>query len=307
MSVTVIGSLNVDVVTHVPRLPAPGETVAGTNFSRRPGGKGANQAVACRRAGAAVRMVGACGQDETGAMILKSLEAEGIDITGVRILPEAETGTAVILIDDAGENIIALTSGSNALVSEEQVDLACAALQSTDFLLLQLELPLAIVRRAADMARKNSATVLLNAAPASTGLDELLHSVDILIVNEHELRGIVGSTDEAPSHIAACAEGLSTRTGCTVITTTGPAGALLTRGATSTAFPAPTVDAVDTVGAGDTFAGYLAAGLSRGVDETAAIRQATQAAATMVTRSGTHSAIPRLEEIEPAHTEGGGR
>jgi len=305
MSVIVVGSLNVDVVTHVPRLPAPGETVAGTRFSRRPGGKGANQAVACRRAGAEVRMVGACGQDDAGAMILKSLESEGIDITGVRILPQEETGTAVILIDDAGENIIALTSGSNALVSEQQVDVACAALQPTDFLLLQLELPLAIVRRAAHMARKKSAMVLLNAAPASTGLDELLQSVDILIVNEHELRGIVGSADDAPGHIAGCAERLTTRTGCKVITTIGPAGALLTRGATSTVFPAPTVDVVDTVGAGDTFAGYLAAGLSRGLDETTAIRQAIQAAATMVTRSGTHSAIPRLVEIETANKEGG--
>ncbi|MPZ97270.1 MAG: hypothetical protein GEU96_20735 [Propionibacteriales bacterium] len=163
--VTVLGSLNVDLLTEVPHLPRRGETVSGRSAGRLPGGKGANQAVACARAGARVRMVGACGTDEVGDLLVSALEDEGIDVRDVHRAAGSTTGTATIFVDSAGENMIVLSPGANDHVGAEQVDAACSDLAPGDVLLMQLEIPVATVHLAAERARRRGATVVLNAAP----------------------------------------------------------------------------------------------------------------------------------------------
>ncbi|WP_210732854.1 ribokinase [Streptomyces sp. RKND-216] len=305
-SVTVLGSLNVDLVTSVPRLPGRGETVAGGRLHRLPGGKGANQAVACARAGATVRMVGAVGADEGGDLLLRALAREGVDTTAVRRRADVATGTATILVEDGGENMIAVTTGANGHLGDEDTAAACDRLGPGDVLLLQCEVPLGVVRRAGRRAAARGATVVLNAAPAPPpdALGLPLPELDVLLVNEHEARllasaGTATGTGGEPGAESAedAARALAARNGCLVVATLGARGALAMRGGASEVFPAPRVDATDTVGAGDAFAGYLAAALARGADPRAAITTAVLAASLAVTRSGAQEAMPRHDEI----------
>lgn len=297
MPITVIGSLNLDLVTTVPRLPLPGETVMGTGLVRRPGGKGANQAIAGSRAGGVVRMVGTCGSDDASALLTGALDDEAVDITHLHASADHSTGTAMIMVDACGENVIALTPGANSAMTTERVDEACATLSDEDLVLLQLELPLPVVEHAARAAKERSATVVLNAAPAVAGVADLLDHVDVLVVNEHELVQVsseLGSVDDGPESRSRY---LANRTGCLVVTTLGHEGALMTDRAGSVRFPSPTVRVVDSTGAGDTFTGYLAAGLSRGMRPQEAIGTAIEAASLMVSRHGTQEAIPSLREL----------
>ncbi len=303
--VTVLGSLNVDIVTTVPRLPERGETVAGGRLHRLPGGKGANQAVACARAGATVRMAGACGADDGGDLLLGALQREGIDTSFVSRPPDVPTGTATILVEESGENMIALTQGANGHLDEAHVETVCAALRAGDVLLVQWEVPLPVVRRAVRLASSRGATVVLNAAPVPQDLDFPLSEVDVLLVNEHEARQLAAghgaAADQGPDEgsVEDCARALAARHGCLVVATLGARGALATRGEQPRTFPAPRVRATDTVGAGDAFAGYLAAALSRGADEQAAIERAVLAASIAVTRPGAQEAMPRHTELSP--------
>lgn len=303
-SVTVLGSLNVDLVTSVPRLPGRGETVAGGRLHRLPGGKGANQAVACARAGATVRMVGAVGTDEGGDLLLRALAREGVDTTAVRRRADVPTGTATILVEDGGENMIAVTTGANGHLGDEDTAAACDRLGPGDVLLLQCEVPLGVVRRAGRLAAARGATVVLNAAPAPPpdALGLPLPELDVLLVNEHEARLLASAgtgTGGEPGADSAegAARALAARNGCLVVATLGARGALATRGGAPEVFPAPRVEATDTVGAGDAFAGYLAADLARGADPHAAITTAVLAASLAVTRPGAQEATPRHDEV----------
>jgi ribokinase len=301
-SVTVLGSLNVDLVTTVPRLPGRGETVAGGRLHRLSGGKGANQAVACARAGVPVRMVGAVGTDEGGDLLLRALEREGVDTSAVRRSPGEATGTATILVEDSGENMIAVTPGANGCLGDDDVTAACAGLGTGDVLLMQCEVPLAAVRRAGRLAASRGATVVLNAAPAPAPgeLGLPLPEVDVLLVNEHEAL-LLAAAESGREPVAGPPEGparaLAAANDCLVVTTLGARGALATRGGEPSTFPAPRVAATDTVGAGDAFAGYLAAALARGADPHAAIGTAVLAASLAVTRPGAQEAMPRHDEI----------
>jgi ribokinase len=310
--VVVLGSLNVDLVTTVPRLPGRGETVAGGRLHRLPGGKGANQAVAGARAGASVRMVGSCGTDEGGDLLLRSLGWEGVDTAGVRRRTDTPTGTATILVEDSGENMIAVTSGANGVFDEADVVSACEPLGPGDVLLLQCEVPLPVVRRAGRLAAARGATVVLNAAPVPEDLDFPLSEVGVLLVNEHEARRLASADEGVPSgpgreaeSAGACARALAVRNDCLVVATLGARGALATRGGEPHSFPAPRVQATDTVGAGDAFAGYLAAALSRGAGEHTAIENAVRAASLAVTRPGAQEAMPRHNEIVEQENPGG--
>lgn len=315
-SVVVVGSANLDLVYTVPRIPAPGETVLSRRYSQSAGGKGQNQAVAAARAGSATVFIGALGSDEEGQVLLDSMSDCGIDTSRVRRLPEA-TGTAIIMVDDLGENSIVLNSGANAhLVALTEPELA--AIGSADILLLQLEIPLETVLRAAVEARSANTQVLLNAAPMRDLGDELLSVVDVLVVNEHELVQLARQR-LAMEHVGAEQNARQNATeprleeaigvvGALVpqlVVTLGARGAIVCQGIERVAeIAAVSVEAVDTTAAGDTFCGVLASALATGDALVDAARFATVAASISVERRGAAPSIPFLAEIRARSTAG---
>jgi ribokinase len=293
-TVVVLGSLNRDLVTRVTRLPGAGETVTAPDLQQGAGGKGANQAVAAARAGAGVRMVGAVGDDVAAELVTGPLEAAGVDTDGVRRVTGATTGTALVCVDDHGENTIVVVPGANDVLDADDVDRACAALAAGDVLLCQLEVPLPVVAAAARAARGRGASVVLNAAPAVGRAADLLGDVDVLVVNEHEAVLLADRTDPV-----AAARALADEHGLTCVVTLGSAGAQVCRpGAEPVVVAAPEVDVADTTGAGDAFVGYLAAGLAAGLDVQAALPDAVAAGALAVTRHGAMAAAPTRHELD---------
>jgi ribokinase len=284
----VVGSVNADLVVRLSRLPAPGETVSGGTFERHHGGKSANQAVAAARLGASVTFVGAVGADDLGADAVAALEREGIDCSGVARLEDAPTGVALIVVDEAGENQIAVASGANARLA------APAVPAGARIVLLGLEVPDEAVLAAAHAA--GSARLVLNPAPARPVPDELLDRGPILTPNAAEARALAGKTDAE-----AAGRALADRTGAPVVVTLGADGALLLAPrAAPEQVPALRVEVVDTTCAGDTFTGALAAELARGADIRAAARFATAAAALSTQAAGAREGMPDRAAVERA-------
>jgi ribokinase len=264
------------------------------------GGKGANQAVAAARAGADVRMVGAVGTRDGGAM-LAALDADGIDTGGVARLDGTPSGRAFVFIDDAAENSIVVLPGANHAIPEAAVREACLALRPGDVVLLQNEIPAATSRLAAALAREAGAAVVWNAAPAPETAEELVPGHDLLLVNEHELMQVArlhGVTAAARSAAGtdALLHGVARATGADVICTLGAAGAAYRVGGETGRAPARRVEAVDTTAAGDTFAGYFAA--LAGLPLRERLRRALDAASLAVTRPGASPSIPAKAEVE---------
>jgi ribokinase len=286
--IAVVGSLNLDIVVRVPHHPAPGETVLGSDHARHPGGKGANQAVAAARLGASVAMVGRVGDDDAGRLLLGALEEAGVDASGVHVTGEAPTGIALITVDDTGENAIVVSPGANSRVSVSDVEAAAGVLQEASVLLLQLEVPLDAVERAARLA---TGTVILNPAPAAELPQSLLEEVDVLVPNRAELE-LLCSGERDP---AAAAHSLPQ---ARVIVTLGSKGALVVSEDEVEVIPGHTVRAVDTTAAGDCFCGALAAELDRGLGFSAAARRANAAAALSTTRAGAQPSLPNSAELE---------
>ena len=260
--VIVVGSINVDLVVRVPRLPGPGETVVGGTFERHGGGKSANQAVAAARAGAPVLLVGAVGADDAGRTALEELRAEGVDTAGVAVLESAATGIAVIVVGPDGENQIAVASGANAALEAGQVAsvLDAAGIGPGDVCLVGFEIPEAAVLVAAEVAGAAGAILVVNPAPARPVPDRLFELGPILTPNRGEATALSGVDDPEASAIA-----LARRTGSAVVVTLGASGALVaTVDAHVTRIPAPAVAVVDTTGAGDAFNGTLAVELAAG-------------------------------------------
>lgn len=289
--ITVVGSLNMDLVVAVDRAPNLGETLAGREFRTIPGGKGSNQAIAAARAGARCAMIGAVGQDSFGDQLLATLQADGVDRSHVRRVPGA-SGTAHILVDRAGQNSIVIVPGANGSMTE-LTEADRGLIGRSQFLLLQLELPLPVVVEAARVARQAGVTVILTPAPAQPLPRDLLATVDWLIPNEHEAALLAGVAD--PDAAAAILHEQVPN----LVITLGAAGALLRqRGEAPLLIPAPRVTAVDTTAAGDTFTGTLAVALSEGQAPAAAVRWANGAAAISVTRFGASPAMPHRDEID---------
>ena len=297
--VTVLGSLNMDISVTVPRLPTPGVTVLGGAAQFTPGGKGANQAVAAARLGAAVRMVGCVGDDDFGRQLLAALRAEGIDADAVRAVPSAPSGLAMIAVDEAGENLIVVAPGANRQVGP--ADVAEAATSDGGILVLSAEIPAPAIAQA--LAQADGRTIL-NLAPAPDHAAELVAAagerLDWLVVNESEAAAVLGHP------VSGLADA---RKAATELTANGPRHAVVTAGAHGAALAAPdgthTIDgfnvtAVDTVGAGDTFVGALAVALAAGLPPPEAIRAAAAAGATAVTRPGAQTAMPRPADIVAA-------
>ena len=282
--VVVFGSINLDLVARVPSIPAPGETVAALGYKTYAGGKGANQALAARLAGAQVAMYGAVGHDAFTAPALANLAAAGVDLGGVMRV-DAPTGVALINVDMRGENAITVVAGANALARAAQIPAEHLGAGCT--LLMQLETSVGEVAALADRARRSGTRVLLNAAPGSPLPDTLLSNVDFLIVNETEAAAIApGLSSEAfMRHVGG-------RFGATVVMTLGAAGAVMSCNGDVTRETPPSVDVIDTTGAGDSFAGTFAAAL----DRRAAVREALAAAVHAGARACTHEgaqSIPR--------------
>jgi ribokinase len=286
-AVVVVGSVNADLVVSVRQLPRAGETVSGGTFARHGGGKGANQAVAAARAGARVALVAAVGADDLGDEALRELAAEGIDVSAVQRLDDVPTGVAVIVVDERGENQIAVASGANAALTGEAVAAALPPLSRGDgVVLLGHEVPPEAVAAGAAAARAAGWQAILNPAPAR----DLIEGLDgvILTPNADEARRLSGEDD-----VAAAARALAARTGAPVLITLGADGALLD----GESFPAPPVDVVDTTGAGDAVNGALAARLAAGDPLHDAVRFAL-AAASLSTRSpGARAGMPRREDV----------
>ncbi len=300
--VIVVGSVNVDLVVTVDRMPGPGETVTGGHFEQHDGGKGGNQAVAAARLGAPVVFVGAVGADANGQAARDALAAEGIDLSRLIEHADEPTGVALILVDRHGENRIAVASGANlALDSVEVRDaLKRLALTSADVLLVGHEIRTGATHEALRLGRLAGATTILNPAPANGLARPTLDLADIVTPNRGELATLAGG----PGKPARLAKGLLGRAAGdpAVIVSLGAEGALLVRREGTIAIPAPAVDAVDTVGAGDALNGALAAGLAAGLKLEAALRRAVVAAGLAVTKAGAREGMPTTQELKRAGT-----
>ena len=289
--IVVLGSLNVDLVARVARLPAAGETLLARGFDTVPGGKGANQALAARRAGATVRLFGHVGDDALAPVALSLLAGAGVDLTGVATA-RAPTGVALIELDAQGENTIVVAPGANAATRASQVPDGVLASGTT--VVMQLEIPLPEVAALARRAAARGARVMLNAAPATVLPAELLADAGLLVVNESEAAAL--ARERGAAGIAQlCAD--FARAGRTLVVTRGAEGALYTAQGETFVRRAPRVEPVDTVGAGDAFTGALAAALDRGADLDRAVSEGLAAGALACTRPGAQAALPSREEI----------
>ncbi len=295
--ITVFGSINVDLVCRVRKSPMPGETVLGSDYALIPGGKGANQALAAARAGAPVRLVGAIGDADIGKVALAELGPGGVDLEAVA-RRHGTTGVAIITVDDNGENTIVVSPGANASVRAEQIP--SGGLSNADTLLLQLEVPQAEVFAAARTARDRGARVVLSVAPFAPFAPEELADIDIVVVNEHEAADFARHFGLPHGDPEETVTGLAAKLGRTVIATLGPEGAIAAGPDGVIRVPALRVTPVDTTGAGDTFAGVLAACLDEGKSLGAAMALAAVAGSLACTRDGAQPSFPTRVEIEAA-------
>ncbi len=300
--VIVVGSVNVDLVAVVERLPAPGETVIGGRFERHHGGKGGNAAVAAARLGASVAFVGAVGADAFGSEARSALEAEGIDVSGVVELADQPTGVALILVDRDGENAIAVAGGANAALTSVQVRGALKRLELTasDVVLVGHEIRTGATHEALRIGRGAKATTVLNPAPASGLPAATLALADVITPNRGELEALAGSGVPAARARELVRRKDRKEASRSALVSLGSAGALLVTGGKATTIKAPPAVAVDTVGAGDTLNGALAAGLAAGLGLEEAARRAVAAATLAVTRAGARAGMPTAAELEAA-------
>jgi ribokinase len=303
--VTVLGSLNMDISVTVPRLPEPGATVLGSAARFTPGGKGANQAVAAARLGAAVHMAGCVGDDDFGRQLLAALREEGVDAAGVRTVAGVPTGLAMISVDHAGENLITVAPGANhevgpaevgAVVPAAVVSAAAGGLPG-DVLVICAEIPVPAIRSA--LSRK--VHCVLNLAPAPPEAAAIVaDGVDWLVVNETEAAAVLGRPVSGLRDAGQAATALVTAGARHAVVTAGAHGAALAGPGTAHTIAAFRVQAVDSVGAGDTFVGALAVALAAGVPAAEAVRAAAAAGATAATRPGAQAGMPSPADIRVA-------
>ena len=297
--ITVVGSLNMDLVIRSPHIPQPGETILGSDFQTVPGGKGANQAVAAARLGAEVSMVGRLGNDAFADVLFNNLAASGVETAFITRDDQAATGVALIVVDDQGENSIVVASGANMQLSEAEVNAAENLIAGSDVLVLQLEVPLPAVIRSALIANAHGVPVILNPAPACELPKELFPLVDVLVPNETEAALLSGQVAESAEELKQAAHNLLGRGVGAVVVTLGNKGALLTnQGDAGREFPAFKIDPVDTTAAGDAFVAGLAVHLGAGNPLPDAIRWANAAGALAAMRFGAQTSAPSRDEVE---------
>lgn len=293
-AIIVFGSLNMDLMVRVAKAPRGGETLRGLGFLANPGGKGANQAVACARQGAAVAMVGCVGQDGFGESLRNALSSDGIDVSQVRTV-SGSTGVAVVMVDAEGENRITLVPGANESVKADPDAFGSAV--PGQFLLLQCEVPMPEVVQAARLMRARQGTVVMNPAPVCRLPDELWPLVDLLVLNEIEAAELTGLPVANPAGAALAASSIRRRGPSTAIVTLGSQGVVVADDEGARHFPAIAVRTVDTTAAGDTFIGAMCASLAAGLSTDAAVARRIRAATLCVTRPGAQASIPRSHEL----------
>jgi ribokinase len=295
----VVGSNNIDLVAYLPRMPERGETLEATRFEMGPGGKGANQAVAAARLGSQVLMVSKVGDDIFGRNMLANLQEEKIDVSHVRVAPGVPNGIASILVDAAGENMIAIVKGANGHLVPDDIRLAEDALKACQIVLLQLEIPLETVYATIGFCARSGCKVILNPAPAKAELNfRLLRGVDFLIPNRTELAILSGMPTTTREDIMAASRKLLEAGIATVITTLGADGVMLVEKEAALHVPAVPVKTVDTTGAGDAFIGAFAHFYGEGTSAAEAVQLAAQYAALSVTRRGAQKSFATLATFE---------
>ncbi|MGE6107858.1 ribokinase [Aeromonas sobria] len=302
----VLGSVNADHVLRVPHFPRPGETLAGHSYRVFPGGKGANQAVAAARLGAAVSFIARIGADAIGQQMRDGFARDGIDVSAVEQDERLPTGIAIIYVSDEGENSIGLSAEANGALDTAMVRRHEALIAGAHTLLLQLEVPLDSVLEAARLARAHGTRVVLNPAPARTLPAELLVLVDLITPNQTEAELLTGVKVSDQASAARAAARFHQMGIAEVMITLGSQGVYCSKGTQQQLIPGFRVEAVDTTAAGDTFNGALLAAELAGADFQQAVRFAHGAAALSVTRLGAQSAIPLKAEVEAfllAHDE----
>jgi len=294
--ILVIGSSNTDLVATVKGFPTAGETIVGKSFLQAMGGKGANQAVAAHKLGGDVKFITCLGRDANGQNTLKYYKDEGLDVSSSLIVDAVPSGTAIILVDEKGENCIVITPGANKMLSPAYVYKVEKEIVAADMIVLQMEIPYETVKTVCELAFKNHKRVMLNVAPACELDEDLIKKIDILVVNETEAEtisgekiGVVGKEVVVDKLLAM---GVNT-----VVLTLGKNGCLLKNSRTIQYVPAFKVEALDSTAAGDTFCGALAAELGRGHDWEETLKFATAASAICVTRMGAQPSIPVEEEV----------
>ena len=301
MNVLVVGSLNIDYIAAVKRLPAAGETVAATGLVRRFGGKGANQAVAAARQGARVSMIGCVGADDEGRAYCRRLRAEGIDTAGISATQKALTGTALIAVDQAAENTIIVAAGANGELKPAAIRAQRKRIASADILLLQLEVPMATVIEAVRIANQSRVPVVLNPSPLRDGFPWGKCGLDTLMVNAGEAEAIFGlPLTSLPLALPKWQRALSKWRIERLIITRGAKPTLCVSAAGYLKVPTLKVRPVDTVGAGDAFAGSFAACLTGSADILNTIRHANCAGALATLKAGAQEAIPNRARTQKA-------
>ena len=295
--IVVLGGINIDLVAMTPRFPAAGETVVGHQFLTYGGGKGANQAVAAGRMGAQTSMVGRVGDDIFAPQALSALVESGVDVSTVGVSSGANTGIAVITIDDSAQNQIIQVLGANNTCGKEEEAKVIGLLDGASALLLQLEVSVELSLRCAQAAKERGVRVILDPSPVRPVPEAFYSCCDIITPNETDAQALVGTAVTDRESAAQAAATLLQRGVGAAIVTLGPQGALYATTSGSEFVPAFVVDAVDSVGAGDAFNGALAAALGEGYELGQAVRHAAAAGALSVTRSGAQDSMPTQAEV----------
>jgi ribokinase len=295
-NITVIGSLNMDLVVHAPKVPIMGETILGSGFMTAPGGKGANQAVAAARLGGEVFMIGCVGNDMYGKDLLHNLKENNVIIDHIKVEDSTSTGVAVIMIKD-GDNCIIVDPAANSLLTPEMIDASEEIIKNSSIIVVQLEIPLETVVRAILLAKKHGVKVLLNPAPARKIDDELLAQVDVLTPNETECEIITGITINNAEDAKRAVEFLNGKGVPHVIITMGGNGVVYNSLDGIQHKTAPTVKVVDTTAAGDSFTGAIALALSQGKTIEEAIDFANIVGPLTVTKEGAQTSLPTMEDV----------
>ena len=297
-NIVVVGSLNMDLVVYAARHPQVGETILGESFITNPGGKGANQAVAARRLGAAVTMIGKVGSDAFGSQLLENLQLNGVDVAPVLQDRDAATGVALITIGASGDNSIIVVPGSNMQLSPADIEQTESVISKADILISQLEIPIATVLRTAQIGKAHGARIILNPAPAQTLPPELLGLVDILVLNESETEILSDSPVDSEENLLRAAKELKRMIPGDVVVTLGDQGCTWLGQTETFHLPAIPVQAVDTTAAGDAFIGGLAVAILENRLMAEALRWGNAAGAFTVTQKGAQSSLPRREQVE---------
>ncbi|RCS54538.1 ribokinase [Bremerella cremea] len=296
--VVVVGSINMDLVLKCAQFPQPGETIAADSFNEVPGGKGANQAVSAARAGALVKMIGRVGDDAFAGRLVAGLQQCGVDCTSVWSTEKCESGLALILVEESGQNTIVTVAGANARLLPADIKAVRNVIQESDVVLLQLEVPLETVRQVIEIAAETGTRVILDPAPIPQGLPNELLQVDLICPNEREAEQLTGLSITTLAEIEEAAKGLYQRGPKHVVITLGSQGAYLFDENGGRLIPPFPTDAVDTTAAGDAFAGALAVWWAEGASVEEAVRMGNAAGAIAASRLGAQPSIGSRAELE---------